>query len=689
MGQAPSRSDAAPRPSSRRRRERLSTIFSTQHNSDHEATNSSRDSAWRRRSTLMDPLSRFREELLDRNPAGQSSLRSRIHRPRLSTISDSLSRHIPIRRNNREALSSTSHNRASHLHDDEENPFYLDDPQYLLPNVDVPDLNFDMEDFAGEDDGGGRNTSRRSPLRPTSSFSDRFSSLRPDRGIRNMTSSLRRRRSPLSRDEDQAAMLSRLLSVAAAATAATLMGGDQRAVSEARSISGDGEDGTFESFLRALQSGRIAAALRQSGSENSDDPDGEGNPAAPLNFFRMFRFGSQGAGGNGRNEESRHTSSRSSSHAGQARGGNDGDDGVDGRMVPIIIVGIRSISPGAQEENNMPPFLDALSSFPNAMASPSDVTIDGLLRQPQHGTRITHRRRASMGGLGSFPSSYEGQRHHRTPERPRPLSTTSDSPSGPRPPPSTPASAGLSAFPSGATTPTTATESSPSLGPQTDMTSMTSRRSSFAPRTALSGLDTPVEEPSTQQRPARQRRRLSESDFSRFGSGASRRNGVVAPDAPTDSSSEGSRSWIIYVLGGSYPENHPILTTPSLFTDSPTYEDMLLLSALLGPAKPPVASESDVASAPGLLNITGTRGSLMAVPAEDSSDAGEFSIALVPDERCLVCLSEFEAGEEARKLVKCGHLFHKLCIDQVSPSPTLCCYEAMLYRTFFIFGFIR
>ncbi|KAF2098579.1 hypothetical protein NA57DRAFT_65983 [Rhizodiscina lignyota] len=474
-----------------------------------------------------------------------------------------------------------------------------------------------------------------------------------------MTSSLRRRRSPLSRDEDQAAMLSRLLSVAAAATAATLMGGDQRAVSEARSISGDGEDGTFESFLRALQSGRIAAALRQSGSENNDDPDGEGNPAAPLNFFRMFRFGSSGV--SGRNDETRNSSSRPGSNTGMGRGNNNSEDGTDGRMVPIIIVGIRSISPGAQEENNMPPFLDALSSFPNTLASPSDVTIDGLMRQPQHGTRITHRRRASMGGLGTFPANYDSQRHHRTPERPRPLSTTSDSPSGPRPPPSTPASAGLSAFSSGTTTPTTTTPVSPSLIPQADMNS---RRSSFAPRTALSGLDTPVEEPSTQQRPARQRRRRSESDFSTFGAGSSRRNGVVGPDAPTDSGSEGSRSWIIYVLGGSYPENHPILTTPSLFTDSPTYEDMLLLSALLGPAKPPVASEADVASAPGLLTITGTHGNLVAVPAEGHPDAGDMTLALAVGERCLVCLCDFEAGEEARKLVKCGHLFHRLCIDQ-------------------------
>jgi hypothetical protein len=31
----------------------------------------------------------------------------------------------------------------------------------------------------------------------------------------------------------------------------------------------------------------------------------------------------------------------------------------------------------------------------------------------------------------------------------------------------------------------------------------------------------------------------------------------------------------------------------------------------------------------------------------------------------LVCLCDFEESEEARKLVNCGHLFHRVCIDQV------------------------
>ena len=262
-----------------------------------------------------------------------------------------------------------------------------------------------------------------------------------------------------------------------------------------------------------------------------------------------------------------------------------------------------------------------------------------------------------MGGFG-FPSNYDSQRHHRPPDRPRPWSTVSDSPQGPRPPPSTPASTGLSAFSSGATTPTHAqTPSSPST-----MSAAPSRRNSFIHRTTSMGLEPTAEEPQTPQRSTRQRR-LSESDFTRYGSGSSRRNGVVEPD---ESPSDGSRSWIIYVLGGSSPENHPILTTPSLFTDSPTYEDMLLLSALLGPAKPPVASEADVAAAPGRFIIeNAANGNLEAREVD-----GGTVIGLAQEQQCLVCLSEFEVTEEARQLVKCGHLFHRDCIDQVCPPPS-------------------
>ncbi|EGP87532.1 uncharacterized protein MYCGRDRAFT_104591 [Zymoseptoria tritici IPO323] len=94
---------------------------------------------------------------------------------------------------------------------------------------------------------------------------------------------------------------------------------------------------------------------------------------------------------------------------------------------------------------------------------------------------------------------------------------------------------------------------------------------------------------------------------------------------------------------------------------------MMLLSALLGPAKAPVATDEDVENAGGVYNIEVPSMSrdatktahLVAVAVE-----GEDRVELEADQRCLVCLCDFEAEETGRKLVKCNHLFHKDCIDQ-------------------------
>ena len=151
---------------------------------------------------------------------------------------------------------------------------------------------------------------------------------------------------------------------------------------------------------------------------------------------------------------------------------------------------------------------------------------------------------------------------------------------------------------------------------------------------------------------------------------------MVEPDQPPPS---GGRSWLIYVVGTNLSENHPALTTPSLFTDvrmpypplsrtwwlillkqNPTYEDMILLSSLLGPAKPPVASQTDVNSAGGLFRLVEYAGSLVAEAVE-----GAGAIQIQDGERCLICLSDYEVAEEVRELGKCKHVFHKDCIDQV------------------------
>ena len=90
---------------------------------------------------------------------------------------------------------------------------------------------------------------------------------------------------------------------------------------------------------------------------------------------------------------------------------------------------------------------------------------------------------------------------------------------------------------------------------------------------------------------------------------------------------------------------------------------MLLLSSLLGPAKPPVASREDVASAPGVYVIQKLAGSLIA-----RAPNGSECLQISSGERCLVCLCDYEPEEEVRQLSRCSHFFHRQCIDEVRQS---------------------
>lgn len=90
---------------------------------------------------------------------------------------------------------------------------------------------------------------------------------------------------------------------------------------------------------------------------------------------------------------------------------------------------------------------------------------------------------------------------------------------------------------------------------------------------------------------------------------------------------------------------------------------MLLLSSLLGPVKPPVASREDVESAPGLYRLSDRHGNLIATAVDDGSE-----LSIASGERCLVCLCSYQANEELRQLSRCSHFFHKECIDEVNLS---------------------
>ncbi|KAI9795108.1 MAG: hypothetical protein M1816_000130 [Peltula sp. TS41687] len=486
------------------------------------------------------------------------------------------------------------------------------------------------------------------------------------------------RRTPMQQDpsrnqrgEDQAARLSRHLSVAATAIAASLVGNTERAFSEAHDVASDGisVDGSFDNFLQALQNGSLATALRNG---NADAHGDTGTVAAegilsPVNFFRIFRFG------NSNNQDNRSASATSAEQ--EAETSPRGSTGEQtGRMVPVIIVGIRSVTPRPstlQDDGNMTsPLFDALTNLPLIM--PPGLSTRGtgtLLRRTDRRSRFSRHRRASMSAVNSFPANYDSQRHHRLgsgASRPgmesSPLassSTPTETPPGPHPPPSTPAEHGLSAGSSGNNTPLR-------------------RPSTASGGLALSSLNvgarpTGALEPSIEEtsdpRPGARRRRLSDGEFARyrdFGPGSSRRHGIVGDsevDTPTTplggGQPEGPRTWIVYVLGGSYPEDHPILTTPSLFTDSPTYEDMLLLSSILGPAKPPVASREEVASAPGIYRIIED-----SQPTRIAISITGDRVTIEADERCLICLCDYELQEEVRQLNNCRHMFHRECIDE-------------------------
>lgn len=112
-------------------------------------------------------------------------------------------------------------------------------------------------------------------------------------------------------------------------------------------------------------------------------------------------------------------------------------------------------------------------------------------------------------------------------------------------------------------------------------------------------------------------------------------------------------TYLVFVIGGYYPRSHPVLSIPNLMTGGPlSDEEMALVSELLGPGKPPTASKDDIANS-GLEVCT----------ASDIPRLGqEGKILENCVERCLVCLGDYEEGEECRVL-KCRHAFHKDCVD--------------------------
>jgi hypothetical protein len=316
--------------------------------------------------------------------------------------------------------------------------------------------------------------------------------------------------------------LGRFLSIAAAATAASLVASQENAVIEAERAANEGHDGSFESFLAALQRRRreasnrptnqsVTASSSPEGQDSSADNNTPGSqPSQPMSFFRLFRFG--GSRSSTQQNISPETSTSSIPNVTNDTSSSNASNTP--HMVPVIIIGIRSVQP---------------RDDPNGNSSSSQNT-------DNNSTNPESRNNSS-----------------------RPSRTRSSS---------------------------------------------TSNRASARSTTASTATQTPP-----------------------------------------------ARSWIIYVLGGTYPSTHPILTTPSLFSDNPTYEDMMLLSSLIGPARPATTTQSEIDA-----NLP--------IALYNESTVTEYDL-LGNAEKCQVCLCDYIANEEVRVL-NCRHGFHRECIDKVS-----------------------
>ncbi|KAK4686245.1 hypothetical protein P7C73_g3884, partial [Tremellales sp. Uapishka_1] len=113
-------------------------------------------------------------------------------------------------------------------------------------------------------------------------------------------------------------------------------------------------------------------------------------------------------------------------------------------------------------------------------------------------------------------------------------------------------------------------------------------------------------------------------------------------------------TYLVYVIGGNYPPSHPILRIPNLISGGPlTDEEMHMVTELMGPVKPPTASKEDIEKS-GLRLVSGREMGGLGTLAEVLENCTE---------RCLICLGDYEAEDQCR-ILNCRHAFHKDCVDQ-------------------------
>ncbi|THG99579.1 hypothetical protein EW026_g2793 [Hermanssonia centrifuga] len=112
----------------------------------------------------------------------------------------------------------------------------------------------------------------------------------------------------------------------------------------------------------------------------------------------------------------------------------------------------------------------------------------------------------------------------------------------------------------------------------------------------------------------------------------------------------GSRTFLIYVIGGYYPPNHHMVTGSDRLD---SYEALWELAELLGQVKPPTATRQDIDNS-GLQIIKASELGMYEQQGRIASNCVD---------RCLVCLDDYETEDELR-LMTCRHAFHKGCVDK-------------------------
>ncbi|KAG2178462.1 hypothetical protein INT44_001614 [Umbelopsis vinacea] len=123
---------------------------------------------------------------------------------------------------------------------------------------------------------------------------------------------------------------------------------------------------------------------------------------------------------------------------------------------------------------------------------------------------------------------------------------------------------------------------------------------------------------------------------------------IIGYRATRSREEEGGRRWVIYIISGS-SQHIPA----SLFSDNPSYEDLMMLSHFLGPVRPVTATAQQIETIP----ITIYRKDQMTEMIND---------------KCQVCLEDYAESQELRML-QCKHGFHKDCIDRWLTEGRNCC----------------